>query len=66
MYAPINTVRCLDSLILIKFRLAGGNITVSFARQSSIFFFHSSTALVGLGFLIVAVSKSHSDTAHSL
>ena len=36
IYVPINTVRCLESLILIKFRLASGSITVSFARHSSI------------------------------
>jgi hypothetical protein len=30
------------------------------------FFFHGSTALVDLGLLIVQVSISHSDTAHSV
>jgi hypothetical protein len=59
IYAPINTVRCLESLILTKFRLPSGNRTVSFAAQSS-FFFHGSTAMVGLGLLIVEVSRSHS------
>jgi len=29
-------------------------------------FYHGSTALVGLGLLIVEVSRSHSDTPHSV
>jgi len=34
--------------------------------EMKLFFFHVSTALMGLGFLILEVSRSHSDTPHSV
>jgi len=34
--------------------------------EMKVFFFHVSTALMGLGFLILEVSRSHSDTPQSV
>jgi len=42
---------------------------IHFVRNLGIFFFlifHDLTALMGLGLLVVEVSRSHSDTPHSV
>ena len=46
-------------------RLVGYQLPIEFINLATSFF-HGSTALVGLGLLIVEVSRSHSDTPHKV
>ena len=49
---------------MVRIVLNTVSIVTTVLKMLSIFFFHGSTAIVGLGLLVVEATMSYSDTSH--